>query len=193
MDIMAGHGLTRADSVMYFPNGKYMTKELQMRGMAGNPVALDLLEVQRNRLADRLRTPWWYLAGSAIAWAVGSTDQFSLRYLSRADYWAIGFAELAVWCLLQWGLARATGIIVGPRPLRVLRDGLFYYRPGRPALIAILVVTLALGETEFLLIRHGLLAVAIVVAALGVVIQVALQQAWLRGIRQALRDGGRAA
>jgi hypothetical protein len=164
-----------------------------MRDVARDPAALELLRAQRNRLADRMRPPWWYLTGSAIAWAVGCTGQFSLRYLPRVDYWAIGVAQLAVWCLLQWGLARATGIKVGPRPLRVLRDGLFYYRPGRPALIAILVVSLAAGETEFLLIRHGLLAAAIVVAALTVVTDVALQQAWLREIRQALRDGGGAA
>jgi hypothetical protein len=164
-----------------------------MRDAARNPVALDLLQIQRNRLADRLRPPWWYLPGAAIAWAVGSTSQFSLRYLPRVDYWAIGVAELAVWCLLQWGLARATGIKVGPRLLRVLRDGLFYYRPGRPALIAMFVVSLAAGEAEFLLIRHGLLAAAIAVAALTVVTQAALQQVWLREVRQALRDGGGAA
>jgi hypothetical protein len=161
-----------------------------MRDAARDPAALALLRVQRNRLADRLRPPWWYLTGSAIAWAVGFTGQFSLRYLPRVDYWAIGVAQLAVWCLLQWGLARATGITVGPRPLRVLRDGLFYYRPGRPALIAILVVSLAVAETEFLLLRHGLLVAAIGAGALGVAAEVALQQAWLRGIRQALRDGG---
>ncbi|MGH3171994.1 MAG: hypothetical protein ACRDN0_39830 [Trebonia sp.] len=137
-----------------------------------------------------MRPPWWYLTSSAIAWAVGSTGQFTLRYLPRADYWAIEAAQLAIWCLLQWGLARATGIATGPRPLRVLRDGLFYYRPGRPALIAILVVGLAAGETEFLLIRHGLLAAAIVVAVLVVAAEVTIQQTWLRGIRQGLRDGG---
>ena len=164
-----------------------------MRDMAGNPVALDLLRVQRSRLADRLRPPWWYLTGSAIAWAVGFTGQFSLRYLPRVDYWAVAAGELAVWCLLQWGLTRATGVKVGPRPLRVLRDGLFYYRPGRPALIAMLVVSLAVGQTDFLLLRHGLLAAAIAVAALGVAVEVALQQAWLREIRKALRDGGGAA
>jgi hypothetical protein len=164
-----------------------------MRDVAGDPAALEQLRVQRNRLADRLRPPWWYLTGSAIAWAVGFTEPFSLRYLPRADYWAIGVAQLAVWCLLQWGLARATGITVGPRPLRVLRDGLFYYRPGRPALIAMLVVILAVGLTESSLLRHGLLAAAIVVAALGVAAEVALQRAWLRGIRRALRGGGGAA
>jgi hypothetical protein len=72
----------------------------------------------------------------------------------------------------------------------VLLDGLFYYRPGRPALIAIFVVILAVGLTDSSLLRHGLLAAAIVVAALGVAAEVALQQAWLREIRQALRTGG---
>lgn len=164
-----------------------------MRDVERNPVALDLLRVQRNLLADRMRPPWWYLTGSAVAWAVGFTGQFSLRYLPRVDYWAAAVATMAVWFLLQWGLTRATGIKVGPRPLRVLRDGLFYYRPGRPALIAILVVSLAVAETQFLLIRHGLIAAAIAAAALGVAVEVALQQAWLREVRQALRDGGGAA
>ena len=164
-----------------------------MRDVARDPAALELLQVQRNRLADRMRPPWWYLPGAAVAWVVAFTGPFSLRYLPRVDYWAIGLAQLAVWCLLQWGLARATGIKVGPRPMRVLRDGLFYYRPGRPALIAIIVASLAIGEIEFLLIRHGLLAAAIVVAVLGVAAEVALQQAWLREIRQDLRSGGGAA
>jgi hypothetical protein len=164
-----------------------------MRDVARDPAALELLRVQRSRLADRLRAPWWYLTGSAIAWAVGFTDPFTLRYLPRVDYWAMGLAQVAVWCPLQWGLARATGIKVGPRPLRVLLDGLFYYRPGRPALIAIFVVILTVGLTDSSLLRHGLLAAAIVVAALGVAAEVALQQAWLREIRQALRSGGVAA
>ena len=164
-----------------------------MHDAARDPAALELLRVQRNRLADRLQPPWWYLPGAAIAWAVGSTGQFSLRYLPRVDYWAIGVAQLAVFCLLQWSLARATGLKVGPRPLRVLRDGLFYYRPGRPSLIAMLVVSLAAGLTESSLLRHGLLAAAIVVAVLAVETEVALQRAWLREIRQAMRGGGGAA
>ena len=160
-----------------------------MRDVAKDPAVLELLRVQRDRLADRLRPPWWYLPGAAIAWAVAFMGPFTLRYFPRVDYWTIAVVQLTVWCLLQWGLTRATGIKVGPRPLRVLRDGLFYYRPGRPALIAIIVVSLAVGETEFLLLRHSLLAAAIVVAVLGVAVEVALQQAWLREIRQGLRDG----
>jgi hypothetical protein len=75
----------------------------------------------------------------------------------------------------------------------VLRDGLFYYRPGRPAGIAIAVVSLVGLGTESSLIRHGLLAAAIVVAALAVAADVTAQQALLRAIRQDLRGGGVAA
>ena len=88
-------------------------------------------------------------------------------------------------CLLHWGQARATGIKMGFRNLS--------YRPGRPAGIAILVVSIAANGTETSLIRRGLLAAAIVVAALAVAAEVAAQQALLRAIRQDLRAGGGAA
>ena len=153
-----------------------------MGEVARNPVALELLRVQRNRLADRLRPPWWYLPGSAIAWAVGFTGQFSLRYLPRVDYWATAVATAAVWFLLQWGLTRATGISVGMPDLT--------YRPGRPARIAMLVVSLGALVTEHFLIDRGLLVAAVVVAVLAVVAGVVGVQAALRGIRQNLRDGG---
>src|ERR1700728_799033 len=148
-----------------------------MPDVAGDAAALERLRVQRGRLADRIRPPWWYLTGVAMLYALVFASPFSSRYLPQGDYWIIVVATLAVACLLQWGLDRATGIKVGPRPLRVLRDGLFYYRPGRSARIAILVVSLAAIATEASLIRHGLIAAAIVVAALGVVAEVALQQA----------------
>jgi hypothetical protein len=164
-----------------------------MADVTGDPAALELLRAQRSRLADRMRPPWWFLPGAAIVWSLILASPFSSRYLSQGGYWAIAAAALAVACLLQWGLERVTGMKVGPRPARVLRDGLFYYRPGRPALIAMLVVSLAGTVTETSLIRHGLLAGAIVVAVLAVAVEVALQLARLRGIRQELRDGGGAA
>jgi hypothetical protein len=86
---------------------------------------------------------------------------------------------------MPWGLARATGIAVRLRNLR--------YRPGRPALIAMIVVWFAASEIETFLLRHGLLAAAIAVAVLAVAAQVAFLTARLRGIRQDLRDGGGAA
>jgi ABC-type glycerol-3-phosphate transport system permease component len=70
---------------------------------------------------------------------------------------------------------------------------LSYPGPGRPARYAAVVVSLGAIVTEQFLIDRGLLAAAIVVAALAVVAEVALQQALLRGIRQELRGGGGAA
>ena len=158
-----------------------------MRDVARDLAALDLLRVQRSRLADRMRLPWWYLTGAAIVWAVVFAGPFSSRYLPRGvPTWPIFAAAAAVACLLQWGLTRATGIKL---PFRNLR----YASAGRPVGIAILVVCLAAGETEFLLIRGGLLVAAIIVAAVGVAAEMACLQIALRVTRQELRGGGGAA
>jgi hypothetical protein len=158
-----------------------------MRGAAGDPAALELLRVQRGRLADRMRPPWWYLTGIALLYALVFAVPFGQRYLSQGfSIWPIFVAALAVACLLQWGMTRATGIKVGFRNLR-------YPPAGRPTRIAVVVVCLAAIATEHFLIDRGLLAAAIVVAALAVAAEVALQRAALRGIRQDLRAGGGAA
>jgi hypothetical protein len=155
-----------------------------MRDAARDPAALELLRVQRSRLADRMRLPWWYLTGSAILWALVFAGPFSSRYLPRGvPTWPILLAAVAVAFLMQWGLTRATGIKL---PFRNLR----YRGPGRPVGIAILVVFLAASETEFLLIRRGLLVAPIVIAALGVAAEMLLLQAALRVTRQELRGGG---
>jgi len=154
--------------------------------VAGDPAALEQLRVQRGRLADRMRPPWWYLTGVAILWALTFACPFSSRFLPQGvRIWPILAAAVAVACLLQWGLARATGIAVATRTLR--------YPAGRPARIAMIVVSLATLVTETFLIRHDLIMTAIVVAALAVAAEVAAQQANLRGIRQDLRAGGGAA
>ena len=159
-----------------------------MGDVVRDPAALELLRVQRSHLADRLQPPWWYLTGSAISWAVLFAGPFILHYLLHGvPRWPSLILTAAALCLLRllpWGLTRATGIAVRLRNLR--------YR-GRPALIAMIVVWFAADETENFLIRHGLLAAAIVVAALAVAAEVAAQQAHLRGIRQDLRAGGGAA
>lgn len=165
-----------------------------MRNMERDPAALEQLRVQRGRLADRMRPPWWYLTGTAILWALVFAFPFGSRFLPQGfSLWPLFVAALAVACLLQWGLTRTTGIKAGAQPLRVLRDGLFYHRPGRPAGIAMFVVCLAALAAEHFLIDRGLLVAAIAVAALAVVAQVAGQQTNLRGIRQDLRAGGGAA
>jgi hypothetical protein len=159
-----------------------------MRDTARDPAALEPLErlrVQRSRLADRMRPPWWYLTGIAIMYALVFAVPFTSRYLG-VSIWPIFVAALAVACLLQWGMTGVTGIKVGFRNLR-------YPASGRPTRIAVVVVCVAAIVTEHFLIDRGLPAAAIVVAALGVVAEVAATQAALRGIRQELRAGGGAA
>ena len=156
-----------------------------MGDVARDPAALEPLErlrVQRGRLADRMRLTWWYQSGMAILWAMVFASPFSSRYLRPVPSWPFLVAALVVVCLLQWGLARATGIRL---PFRNLR-----YRPGRPVGIAALVAWFAASETEFLLVRHGLPVAAIGVAALGVAAEMALLQAALRVTRRELRGGG---
>jgi hypothetical protein len=157
-----------------------------MRDVAGDPAALELLRVQRGRLADRMRPPWWYLPGVAILGALVFAFPFGSRFLPQGvRIWPILAAAVAVAWLLQWGLARATGIVVGTR---TLDDP-----SGRPARIAMIVVSVAAYGTETFLIRRNLLAAAIVVAAVAVVAEVACCRAHLRGIREGLRAGGGAA
>jgi hypothetical protein len=157
-----------------------------MRDTARDPAALELLRVQRARLADRMRLPWWYLAGAALLWALVFAGPFSSRYLPHGvPTWPVFAAAAAAAFLMQWGLTRATGIKL---PFRNLSSP----SPGRPVGIAILVVCLAAGQTELLLIHRDLIVAAIVVAALGVVAEMALLQAALRVTRRELRGGGAA-
>jgi hypothetical protein len=157
-----------------------------MRDVARDPAALERLRVQRGRLADRLRLPWWYQSGYVVLWALAFAGPFSSRYLPRGvPIWPVLVAALAVVCLLQWGVTRVTGLKPGFRN--------FCYRPGRPVGIAMLVVCLAANETEHFLIDRGLPVAAIAVAALGVVAEMALLQAALRVARRELRGGGGAA
>ena len=156
-----------------------------MRDVARDPAALELLRVQRSRLADRMRPRWWYLTGVAIMFALVFGFPFASRFLG-VSIWPFSAAALAVAVPLQWGWTRATGIKMGFRDLS--SPG-----PGRPARYAVVVVSLGAIVTEHFLIDRGLTVAAIVVAGLAVAAQVALQKALLRGIRQELRGGGRAA
>jgi hypothetical protein len=157
-----------------------------MRDTASDPAALDVLRAQRARLADRMRLPWWFLAGFAFIWALIFAGPFSSRYLPQGiPTWPFFLAAAAVGGLMQWGLTRVTGIKL---PFRNLR-----YRPGRPVGIAILVVFFAVGESESLLIRRDMIVAAIVIGVLGVVAQMALLQAALQVTRRELQRGGEAA
>jgi hypothetical protein len=120
-----------------------------MREVAGDPAALEQLRAQRSRLADRMRPPWWYLTGIAILWALVFAAPFSSRFLPHGvKTWPILLAMLAVACLTQWGLTRATGMAVAVGSLR--------YPSGRSAEIAIIAVGAATLVTEFFLIRRDL-------------------------------------
>jgi hypothetical protein len=156
-----------------------------MRDVARDSAALEQLRVQRSRLADRLRLPWWYQSGYAILWALVFAFPFASRFLG-ARIWPFLVAALVVAVPLQWGWTRATGIKMGFRNLS-------YPGPGRPARYAVLVVSLAVMVTETFLIERGLIVAAIAVAALAVVTEVALAHALLRGMRRELRGGGGAA
>ena len=156
-----------------------------MRDVASDPAALELLRVQRARLADRLRPPWWYLTGVAIMFALVFGFPFASRFLG-VSIWPFFVAALAVAVPLQWGWTRATGIKMGFRNLSSPGSG-------RLARYAVVVVSLGGIATVHLLIDHGLIATAIAVAALAVAAEVALQLVLLRGERQELRGGGGAA
>jgi len=155
-----------------------------MRDVARDPAALERLRVQRTRLADRMRPPWWYLTGIAIMYALVFAFPFASRFLG-VGIWPFFAAALVVAVPLQWGWTRATGIKMGFRNLS-------YPGPGRPARYAVVVVSLGAIVSEHFLIDRGLIVAAIAVAALAVAAEVALQQALLRGIRQELRSGGAA-
>jgi hypothetical protein len=73
-----------------------------MRASPGRS-ALELLRVQRSRLADRMRLPWWYRSGVAVSWALVFPGPFTSRYLPPAfPTWAILIAAVVVAGLLQW-------------------------------------------------------------------------------------------
>ena len=153
-----------------------------MPDVARDPTALELLRVQRSRLADRLRPPWWYLTGVAVMYVLVFAFPFASRFLG-VGIWPFFAAALLVAVPLQWGWTRATGIKMGFRNLS-------YPGPGRLARYAVVVVSLGAVVAEHYLIDRGLIVVAIAVAALAVAAEVALQQALLRGVRQELQGGG---
>ncbi|HUA27611.1 MAG TPA: hypothetical protein VMC03_01900 [Streptosporangiaceae bacterium] len=155
-----------------------------MPDVARDPAALELLRTQRRRLAERMRPPWWYVAGIALLYTLVFAVPFGQRYLPQGvRMWPIFLAVVVLACLLEWGLGRATGIKTGSR-------NLLYPASGRPVRIAVVTVCLAALVAEHFLVDRSLIAAAIVVAAFGVAAEVALLQAAVRGIRQELRGGG---
>jgi hypothetical protein len=157
-----------------------------MQDVTGDPEALARLRAQRTRLADRMRPPWWYLAGAAALGTTAFGFPIASRYLPRGfAIWPVLAAGLLV-ALLQWCLTQATGIKVGFRNLR-------YPAAGRPVRIAAAAVSIGAITAEHFLIEHGLLVTAIAVAVLAVVTGVGLLRVQLRGIQDEVRAGEGAA
>ena len=152
-----------------------------MRDDTENVAELELLRAQRAQLANRLKTPWWYVAGTAFAWAVACAVPIGSHYLTGAG---IGGTLLAivVFYLLQHALARASGVAVGTRTL-------YQYPSGRAWGIAMIVIIIAASAVETLLLDRGLLAAAIVVGVLATLAGTGCWQGHLLGIRRDLETG----
>ena len=145
-----------------------------------NVAELELLRAQRAQLASRLKTPWWYVAGVAFAWAVAFAMPIGSHYLTGAG---IGGTLLVIvmFVLLQYALARVSGVDVGIRT--------WQYPSGRAWTVAIVVIIFAASAAEGLLLEHGLLAVAIVVGVLATLAGTVCWLGHLRGIRRDLETG----
>ena len=155
-----------------------------MRDDTENVTELELLRAQRAQLASRLKTPWWYVAATAFALAVAFAMPIGSHYITGAG---IGGALIAVvvFFLLQYALARVSGVDVGTRT--------WHYPSGRAWTIAMVVVIFAASAVETLLLNHGLLAAAIVVGVLATLAGTGCWQGHLRGIRRDLETGRAAA
>ena len=151
-----------------------------MRDDTENVAELELLRAQRAQLASRLKTPWWYVAGMAFAWAVAFAMPIGSHYLTGAG---IGGALLAivVLFLLQYALARVSGVDVGIET--------WQYPSGRAWTIAIVVVIFAASAVERLLLDRGLLGAAIMVGVLATLAGTGCWLGHLQGIRRDLETG----
>jgi uncharacterized membrane protein len=141
---------------------------------------LELLRAQRAQLASRLKTPWWYVAGTAFAWAVAFAMPIGSHYLTGASIGG-SLLVIVVLLLLQYALARVSGVDVGIRT--------WQYPSGRAWTIALVAVIFAASGLEGFLLDRGLLAAAIVVGVLATVAGTACWLGHLRGIRRDLETG----
>jgi hypothetical protein len=141
---------------------------------------LELLRVQRAQLASRLKAPWWYVAGSAVVMALAFAMPFGAHYLSGAYLWGVLLAIVLI-LLLQYALARVSGMALGMRTSQ--------YPSSRVWTIALFVVIFTANWVEGLLLKHGLLAAAIVVGVLATLAGTGCWLGHLRGIRRDLEAG----
>ena len=145
-----------------------------------NVAELELLRAQRAQLASRLKAPWWYVAGTAFAWAVAFAMPIGSHYLTGAGIGGI-LLVIVVFLLAQYALARVSGVDVGIVT--------WQYPSGRAWTIAIVVVIFAASWAESIVLEHGLLAAAIVVGVLATLAGTGCWLGHLRGIRRDLETG----
>ena len=145
-----------------------------------NVAELELLRAQRAQLASRLKTPWWYVAAIAFAWAVAFAMPIGTHYLTGAGIGGT-LLVIVVFILAQYALARVSGVDVGIRT--------WQYPSGRAWTIAIVVVIFAASSVESILLEHGLLAAAVVVGVLATLAGTGCWLGHLRGIRRDLETG----
>jgi len=151
-----------------------------MRDGTGNVAELELLRAQRAQLASRLKPPWWYVAGTTFAWAVAFAMPIGSRYLTGAGIGSV-LLFIVVFLPLQRALARVSGVDVGIVT--------WQYPSGRVWTVAMVVIIFAAAAVEGLLLEHGLLAAAIVVAVVATLAGTGCWQGHLRGIRRDLETG----
>lgn len=151
-----------------------------MNDAAGPQAELEQLQVQRARLAGRVRPPWWYLPGSTVTLGLVLAVPFTAHYLPALAAWP-AVAAIALFWLLQRSMARATGVAVGTRTLR--------YPSARAAGIALLAVAAAAIVAETVLLGQSLPGAAIAAGILAAVAGAACLQAQLAGIRRDLHSG----
>jgi hypothetical protein len=149
-----------------------------MQDDMGNVEELELLRAQRARLASRLKAPWWYIAGSAVALAVGCAMPIGAHYVRGTGIWC-GVLAIVLLLLLQHALVRVSGVALGTGT----------WPSGRAWSIAVGVVILANSGVETFLLDRGLLAAAIVVGVLATLAGTGCLQGILRGIRRDLETG----
>jgi hypothetical protein len=166
---------------MYFPKWKVLEGgEVVMRDSTESVAELELLRTQRAQLASRLKTPWWYVAGTTVVMALAFSMPIGSHYLVGAGAWCV-LLVIVVSFGLQHALARASGVALGVRT--------WQYPSGRAWTIAMVVLIFTASEVETILLTHGRLAAAIAVGVLATLAGTACWQGHLWGIRRDLATG----
>ncbi|HET9080601.1 MAG TPA: hypothetical protein VFO01_08795 [Trebonia sp.] len=130
----------------------------------------------RCRVDDASRPP----AGRARSYGRLFASPFADHYVSAFGNWLI-LAGLALYYLLQWAMARATGVSV---KVYTLGDP-----SSRASGTALLVTGVAAIVAEFVPLGHGLPTAAAVTAVPAAAVWAAWLPSRLKGVRRDLRNG----